>query len=115
MALVYVARASRGSGANLSRQGLDMPVVNLPIDVRGVPGSGTANIRSIPGLDEIVVDMRGLPPHRPFTVFAVRDKSETAVLSAKSDGMGDIPEALAYVHFFANHYDKIVLRPASSQ
>lgn len=115
MALVYVARASRSSGANLSRQGLDLPVVNLPIDVQGVPGSGTANIRSLPGLDEIVVDMRGLPPHRAFTVYAVRDKIETAVLSAKSDGMGVIPEALAYVHFFTNHYDKLVLRPASSQ
>jgi hypothetical protein len=29
--------------------------------------------------------------------------------------MGVIPEALAYVHFFTNHYDKLVLRPASSQ
>ncbi|MEV5710483.1 hypothetical protein [Actinoallomurus sp. NPDC052274] len=48
-------------------------------------------------------------------MYAVRDKTETAVLSAKSDGMGVIPEALAYVQFFANHYDKLVLRPASSQ
>jgi hypothetical protein len=34
-------------------------------------------------------------------------------MSATSNSMGDIPEALAYVAFFANHYDKVILRHAS--
>ncbi len=28
--------------------------------------------------------------------------------------MGDFTEALAYVDFFANRYDRVILRPASS-
>lgn len=111
MALVYVARTSAGSTDNLSRQGLGMRVANLPLDVQGVPGVGTANVRTLPGLDEIVIDARGLPPNREFTVYGVRGRNATALLSAHSTGTGGIPEALAYVHFFANHYDKVVLRP----
>jgi hypothetical protein len=29
--------------------------------------------------------------------------------------MGVIPEALAFVHFFDNHYDRVTLRPAASR
>lgn len=115
MALVYLARASGGGTANLSRQGLDKPVVNLPINVQGVHGVGTANVRALPGLDEVVVDVRGLPPRRAFTVYALHGGNTTALLSATSDDMGAIPEALAYVHFFANHYDKVILRPTPPQ
>ena len=111
MALVYVARTSAGSTANLSRQGLGMQVENLPIDVQGVPGTGTAQIRALPGLDEVDVDVRDLPPNSPFTVYAAHGQDTTALLSATSDSAGVIPEALAYVHFFANHYDRVILRP----
>ena len=48
-------------------------------------------------------------PNAIATVMAV----SPALLSATSDSLGDIPEALAYVDFFANHYDGVILRPAS--
>jgi YVTN family beta-propeller protein len=110
MALVYVARTSAGSSANLSQQGLGMRVENLPTDVQGATGAGTANIRALPGLDEINIGLRGLPPNRRFTVYAARGRTTTELLSATSDGMGVIPEALAYTRFFANRYDKVILR-----
>jgi len=44
---------------------------------------------------------------------AARGQDTTALLSATGDSMGVIPEALAYVHFYANHYDRVTLRPAS--
>jgi hypothetical protein len=115
MALVYVARTSAGSTENLSRQGLDMRNENLPVEVQGVAGAGTAQIRALPGLDEIVMDVRGLPPNRAFTVYAARGQDTTALLTATSNATGVIPEALAFVHFFDNHYDKVILRPAASQ
>jgi YVTN family beta-propeller protein len=113
MALVYVARTSAGSTANLGRQGLGARNEVLPIDVQGVTGAGTVQIRALPGLDEIVIDARGLPPNRRFTVYAARGQNTTALLSATSNSMGGIPEALAFVHFFDNHYDKVILRSAS--
>jgi len=113
MALVYVARTTPGATANLGQQGLGMQVENLPIDVQGATGTGTAQIRALPGLDEIDVDVRQLPPNTAFTVYATRGQDTTALLSATSDSMGDIPEALAYVDFFANHYSGVILRPAS--
>lgn len=115
MALVYVARTSAGSTTNLSRQGLGMRIENLPVDVQGVSGSGIAQIRALPGLDEIVIDVRQLPPNRAFTVYAAHGSQTTALMSATSDSMGVIPEALAYVHFFDNHYDKVILRPGPSR
>jgi YVTN family beta-propeller protein len=115
MALVYVARSGAGSTANLGRQGLDARNEVLPVDVQGVTGTGTAQIRALPGLDEIVIDVRGLPPNRRFTVYAARCQNTTALLSATSNGMGDMPEIPAFVHFFANHYTKVILRPASTR
>ena len=114
MALVYVARTGAGSTANLSRQGLGAGNQVLPVDVQGVTGAGTAQIRALPGLDEIIIDVRGLPPNRRFTVYAARGQNTTALLSATSNGMGEMPEVPAFVQFFANHYDKVILRPTPS-
>jgi YVTN family beta-propeller protein len=114
MALVYVARSGAGSTANLGRQGLDARNEVLPVDVQGVTGTGTAQIRALPGLDEIVIDVRGLPPNRRFTVYAARGRNTTALLSATSNGTGENEEIPAFVHFFDNHYDKVILRPAST-
>jgi YVTN family beta-propeller protein len=111
MAAVYVARSSPGSTANLSRQGLGMRIENRPIEVQGAPGTGNAQLRALPGLDEIVIDARGLPPNRAFTAYATRGNDTTALLTATSNEMGAIPEALAFVAFFANNYDKVILRP----
>jgi hypothetical protein len=87
----------------------------LSVNVQGVTGAGTAQVRALPGLDEIVIDVRGLPPNRVFTVYAARGQATTALLTATSSAMGVIPEALAFVHYFANHYDKVILRPAASR
>ncbi|AGK99454.1 YVTN family beta-propeller repeat protein [Clostridium pasteurianum BC1] len=113
MALVYVARTSSGNTANLSRQGLDMRIENLPVEMQNSTGAGTAQIRALPGIDEIVIDVRGLPANRSFTVYALRGQESTALLTATSNTYGAIPETLAFVQFFANHYDKIILRPTS--
>ncbi|MGB8454619.1 MAG: hypothetical protein WCD89_20105 [Anaerocolumna sp.] len=112
MALVYVARADIGSRGDLSRQGLDKRIEIFSIEVQGTPGAGTAQIRALPGLDEIVVGVRDLPVNREFTVYAACGQETTALLSAASNSMGAIPETLAFVHFFANNYDKIILRPS---
>ena len=50
-----------------------------------------------------------------LTVYAARGQDTTALLTATSNATGVIPEALAFVHFFDNHYDKVILRPAASQ
>ena len=111
MAAVYAARSSPGSTANLSQQGLGMRIENRPIEVQGVPGAGNAQLRALPGIDEVTIDVRGLPPNRTFTLYAIRGNDTIALLSATSNDMGVIPEALAFVAFFANNYDKVILRP----
>lgn len=112
MALVYLARTSAASNTNLGRQGLSMRIENRPVEVQGVPGAGIAQLRALPGVDEVVIDVRGLPPNRAFTVYAARGNDTTALLTATSNDMGVIPEALAFVAFFANNYDRVILRPA---
>jgi YVTN family beta-propeller protein len=117
MALVYVARTSAGSTANLSRQGLGKRIEDFPVDVQGVMGAGAggiAQVRALPGVDEIDVDAWRLPPNRTFTVYAARGNQATALMSVTSNSMGDFTEALAYVDFFANRYDTVIVRPASS-
>lgn len=74
-----------------------------------------ARLRTLSGLDEVAIDVRGLPHHRAFTVYAAGGQATTALLTATSNAMGAIPEALAFVHFFGNHYDKVILRPAASR
>ncbi|GAB3831555.1 beta-propeller fold lactonase family protein [Dactylosporangium cerinum] len=113
MALVYVARSTAGSTANLSRQGLDQRNEVLKVDVQNSDGTGTAQVRSLPGLDEVIVDVRGLPPNRRFTVYAARGHDTTALLSATSNAAGAIPEASAYLQFFGNRWDRVIVRPAS--
>ena len=44
-------------------------------------------------------------------MYATRGNDTIALLSATSNNMGVIPEALAFVAFFANNYDKVILRP----
>ncbi len=71
-------------------------------------------MRALPGVDEIGVDAWRLPPNRAFTVYAARGNQTTALMSVTSNSRGDFTEALAYVDFYANHYDRVILRPASS-
>jgi YVTN family beta-propeller protein len=112
MALVYVARSAPGSTTGLSRQGLDQRNKVLRVDVQNSHGTGTAQVRSLPGIDEVIVDVRGLPPNKRYTVYAARGHDTTALLSATSNAAGAIPEAAAYVQFFGNGWDRVIVRPA---
>jgi hypothetical protein len=90
-----------------------MRIENRPIEVQGISGTGNAQLRALPGVDEVTIDVRGMPPNQPFTVYATRGSETTALLSATSNNMGVTAEALAFVHFFANHYDKVIVRPGA--
>jgi YVTN family beta-propeller protein len=114
MALVYVARSSPGSTtANLGRQGLDMRVEYWPIEVQGAPGTGNAQVRALPGIDEVIIDVRGLPASTRFTAYLARGRETTALLSATTNNMGNMEETAAFLHVFANHYDKVIVRPGT--
>jgi YVTN family beta-propeller protein len=110
MALVYVARSSPGSTTGLSHQGLGMRHEYLPVTVRGATGKATVQIRALPGLDEVVLVGWHLPGGTPFTLYAARGNSTTALMSATTSAGGDIPEAFAYTDVFANHYNRFILR-----
>jgi YVTN family beta-propeller protein len=113
MALVYVARSSPGSTTNLGRQGLGMRIEYWPIGVQGMPGTGNAQIRALPGIDEVTIDVRGLPASQRFTVYLARGRETTALMSATTNNMGNMEEAVAFLHVFANHYDKVIVRPGA--
>jgi YVTN family beta-propeller protein len=114
MALVYVARSRPGSTAHLGRQGLGMRIENRPIEVQGASGTGNAQIRALPGIDEVTIDVRGLPANTRFTVYLTRGRETTALLSATSNNMGNMEEAVAFLDFFANHYGKVIVRPGAA-
>jgi len=52
-------------------------------------------------------------PHERFTVYLTRGRETTALLSATTNNMGNMEEAVAFLHFFANHYDKVIVRPGA--
>ncbi len=110
MALVYVARSSPGSTTGLSHQGLGMRNEYLPVTLQGATGKATVQVRALPGLDEVVLDGWNLPASTPFTLYAARGNSTTALLSATTSAGGGIGEAFAYADIFANHYDRFILR-----
>lgn len=110
MALVYVARSSPSSTAGLSRQGLGMRHEYLPATVQGATGKATIQVRALPGLDEVVLVGWNLPAGTPFTLYAARGNSTTALISATTTAAGDVPEAFAFTDIFANHYNRFILR-----
>jgi hypothetical protein len=110
MALVYVARSGPGSTTGLSHQGLGMRHEYLPATVQGATGRATVQVRALPGLDEVVLVGWNLPPGTPFTLYATRGNSTTALMSTTTTAGGDIPEAFAYTDVFANHYNRFILR-----
>jgi YVTN family beta-propeller protein len=109
MALVYVARPGPGSTTGLSHQGLGMRVEYLPVTLRGATGTATVQVRALPGLDEVVLTGWDLPAGIPFTLYAAHGNSTTALMSATTSVMGEIPEAYAFVDIFANHYSQFIL------
>jgi YVTN family beta-propeller protein len=114
MALVYVARPDPGSSTGLSSQGLNQKNVYLTLDVQGTTGVGHAQVRAMPGIDEIIVDVRGLPANSKFTAYATNGQQTVALLTSTSNAMGAMAETMAFVHFFANNFNKIIIKPAES-
>jgi hypothetical protein len=114
MALVYVARPDPGSSTGLSSQGLNQKNVYLTLDVQGTTGAGHAQVRAMPGIDEIIVDVRGLPANSKFTAYATNGQQTVALLTSTSNAMGAMAETMAFVHFFANNFNKIIIKPAES-
>jgi YVTN family beta-propeller protein len=110
MALVYVARSSPGSTAGLSHQGLGMRHQYQPATVQGAAGKATVQVRALPGLDEVVLVGWNLPASTPFTLYAARGNTTTALMSTTTSADGGIGEALAFTDIFANHYDRFILR-----
>lgn len=111
MALVYVARSGPATTVrNLGKQGLGMRVENVPLQLPGISGKGTALIRALPGIDEVDISAYMLPPNQVFTAYASDGTHVTALMSMKSNEFGDIDEGLSYSYFFANHYTSVTLR-----
>lgn len=99
-ALVYVAGAvPTGSGTqNLTRQGLDQPVLNADAAVSG-PGRMTVTVRSVKGLDMVQVQGSGLTPGATYTAYARHDEERLPLLSFRADATGAVAQALAFVKF----------------
>jgi YVTN family beta-propeller protein len=113
MALVYVAGAvPQGDGRNgLSRQGLGRPVETTSVEIRGASGTAALTVRSLNGVDELVLNVRGLPANAMFTLNGVRSDGTTAPLfSITTNASGSVDQALAYTNFFGI-YDHAFLAP----
>jgi YVTN family beta-propeller protein len=103
MALVYVADVvPNGDGRRgLTRQGLDRPIENLTVQVRGVRGRATLTVRKLDGVDQLVLNARSLPANRRFTVEGIRpDGKATPLFSITANTGGSVDQALAYTRFF---------------
>jgi YVTN family beta-propeller protein len=114
MALVYVARSTPGSTTGLSHQGLGMRNEYLPATVEGASGKATLQVRALPGIDEVILIGWNLPASTPFTLYATRGKTTTALLSTTTSAGGAIGEALAFTDIFANHYNRFFIRRSPS-
>jgi YVTN family beta-propeller protein len=102
MALVYVAGAvPHGNGRRgLTRRGLDRPIENLTVEIRGVPGRAMLTVRKLDGFDQLVLNGRGLPANRTLTVEGVRpDGKATPLFSIQTNARGSVDQALAYTQF----------------
>jgi YVTN family beta-propeller protein len=104
MALVYVARSGPAATTqNLGKQGLGMRAENIPLQLPGISGKGSVLIRELPGIDEVDIGAYMLPPNQMFTAYGSDGKRVTALMSMKSNELGNIDEGLSYSYFFANH------------
>jgi YVTN family beta-propeller protein len=111
-ALVYVARTSATSSGGLSAQGLGRRVETYPLATTAPGAVGQATVRDVRELDQVDVAARGLVPNAKYHVYALRGHSRTKLLTVQSDDTGTIAQALAFVEFFDNAYDRVTLAPA---
>jgi hypothetical protein len=70
------------------------------------------HLRDVRELDQVDVAARGLAPNAKYHVYALRGDSRTKLLTVRSDDTGTIAQALAFVEFFDNAYDRVTLAPA---
>jgi len=100
-ALVYVAGAVQvGDGvANLSRQGLDQPVVNASVAPSDGPGKVDVTVRAVDGLDMVQLQGSGLRPDTTYTAYGRLAGQLVPLLSFTTDAKGAKPQALAFVRF----------------
>jgi hypothetical protein len=111
-ALVYVARTSPSSSGGLSTQGLDRRVETYPLATT-VPGAvGQATVRDVLEVDQVDVAARGLAPNAKYHVYALSGGTRTKLLNVRTDDTGTIAQALVFVEFFDNAYDRVTLTPA---
>jgi len=118
MALVYVPGAvPNGDGRRgLTRQGLDRPIENLKVDVRGVPGRGTLTVRKLDGIDQLVLNVRGLPANRALSVEGVGPGGKaTPLFSVTANPRGSVDQALAYTHFLGVYRRVFITTPNSGR
>lgn len=110
-ALVYVARAEPGADAP-SQQALNGRVENFPVQTNVPSAKGNVTVRTVQGLDEVDLTVRGLQPKSVYDVYLRGGGATVKLLSVRSDDQGTVPQVLAYLDIFANGYDAFVLVPS---
>ncbi|MFG1785578.1 beta-propeller fold lactonase family protein [Rhodococcus oryzae] len=113
-AVVYVAGAAPdGPGtANLTRQGLNLPIQNAAPALVG-PGTGDLIVRAVDGLDMVQFSGRGMTPDTRYTVYATHAGLPNPLMSFTTDQNGDKPQALAFVQFFGVYdINSVSVRPS---
>jgi hypothetical protein len=72
-------------------------------------------VRKLDGFDQLVLNARGLPANRTFTVEGIRrDGKGTPVISIRADARVSVDQALAYTRFLGV-YKRAVLTNANSR
>ncbi|MDV6278323.1 YncE family protein [Rhodococcus erythropolis] len=100
-AVVYVANAvPNGQGtANLTQQGLNLPIQNTSPALVG-PGSSDLIIRAVDGLDMVEFSGRGMISNTSYTMHATYQGLQIPLMSFTTDQNGNKPQALAFIQFF---------------
>ena len=113
-AVVYVAGAvPDGPGtANLTRQGLNLPVQSVTSALVG-PGSSALIVRAVDGVDMVQFSGRGMTADTRYTVYATHAGLQNPLMSFTTDQNGDKPQALAFVQFFGVYdINSVIVRPS---
>ncbi|TJZ77924.1 hypothetical protein FCG67_12790 [Rhodococcus oryzae] len=113
-AVVYVAGAVLGGPgtANLTRQGLNLPVQNVTPALVG-PGSSSLIVRAVDGLDMVQLSGRGMSANTRYTVYATHAGLQNPLMSFTTDQNGDKPQVLAFVQFLGVYdINSVTVRPS---
>jgi hypothetical protein len=84
----------------------------MPVEIRGASGTAALTVRSLQGVDQLVLNVRGLPANAMFTLNGVRaDGTPAPLFSITTNASGGVDQALAYTNFFGI-YDHAFLAPS---